>query len=107
MKGNLNSINDNGLNKNVNTIEEFFNEVKKSKFITESQLTSRVLFCFIFMAIISKLIFSSIETTDMYGSNGPATINVMCYFVILLSLLELSLQVQYYKCMKIEKKLIF
>ena len=54
MKGNLNSINDNGLNKNVNTIEEFFNEVKKSKFITESQLTSRVLFCFIFMAIISN-----------------------------------------------------
>ena len=39
------------------------------------------------MAILSKLIFSSIETTDMYGSNGPATINVMCYFVILLSLI--------------------
>ena len=87
MNPNSNSINGNGLNKNVNTIEEFFKVVKKSKFITESRLTSRVLFCFIFMAILSKLIFSSIKTTDMDGSNGPATINVMCYFVILLSLI--------------------
>lgn len=73
--------------KNYNTIEQFFNEIKKSKFITESQLTTRVLFCFTFMALLSKLIFSGIKTTDIYGTNGPATINIMCYFVIMLSLI--------------------
>ena len=81
------NMNNDTTKKNYNTIEQFFNEIKKSKFITESQLTTRVLFCFTFMALLSKLIFSGIKTTDIYGTNGPATINIMCYFVIMLSLI--------------------
>ena len=46
------NMNNDTTKKNYNTIEQFFNEIKKSKFITESQLTTRVLFCFTFMALL-------------------------------------------------------
>ena len=72
-----------------NSLNELFKQIRKSKFILESGLTSQVLFCFIFIALISKLIFSSFNSGDPYGSNGPATINIMCYMVIVVSLVAL------------------
>jgi hypothetical protein len=74
---------------NPDTLNELFKEIRKSKFVTESGLTSRVLFCFIFIALISKLIFSSFNSGDPYGSNGIATINIMSYLVIIVSLVAL------------------
>ena len=77
------------LSRNPDTLQELFKEIRKSKFLVESGLTSRVLFCFIFIALISKLIFSSFNSEDPYGSNGPATINIMSYLVIIVSLVAL------------------
>ena len=70
-----------------NTMQQLFAEIQKTKFISESTITSRILFCFIFISIFAKLFFSQIATND--GSNGPATINIMSYFVIMISLISL------------------
>ena len=71
----------------INTLQQLFSQIHKTKFISESTLTSRVLFCFIFISIFAKLFFSHINLND--GTNGPATINIMSYFVIMISLISL------------------
>ena len=71
-------------NNKTNTLNELFKKVQQSKFIEESSLVTRILFSFIFIAIFSKLFFSQISSDD--GSSGPATINIMSYLIILISL---------------------
>ena len=77
------SSSNNDTNKNVwSTI---FDKIKEK----ELQIAQKVIFCFIFVGIFTKVIFSNINSGDPYGNNGPATVNIMSYSLILFSLIIL------------------
>lgn len=62
-----------------------YSAILKGNFIERSNLTTRILFSFIFIAIFSQLVFSNFETSDKYGNNGYASISITSYIIILLS----------------------
>lgn len=62
-----------------------YSAILKGNFIERSNLTTRILFSFIFIAIFSQLVFSNFETSDAYGNNGYASISITSYIIILLS----------------------
>ena len=74
---------------NFETLSEIFEEIRQKKGKQELRLTEKILFSFIVVGIISKLIFTNINSGDLYGSNGPATVNIMSYSLILFSLVIL------------------
>tara|TARA_Y100000816_G_scaffold291297_1_gene282246 strand:- start:2597 stop:3208 length:612 start_codon:yes stop_codon:yes gene_type:complete len=75
--------------RNDSTIKLIFDEMFKTKMLKEANITTHILFAFIFIAIFSKLIFSGIQTNDMYGSHGPASIDIMSYIIILISIVSI------------------
>ena len=67
-------------------IDDFWNELFKSE---NNTMTTQILFAFIFIALFSKLIFSSIQSYDDTGSHGSASINIMSFSIILISVLSI------------------
>lgn len=70
----------------MTNIDEFWNEIFKSE---NNTMTTQILFAFIFIALFSKLIFSSIQSYDDTGSHGSASINIMSFSIILISVLSI------------------
>ena len=68
-----------------NVWSTIFDKIKEK----EVQIAQKVIFCFIFVGIFTKVIFSNINSGDPYGNNGPATVNIMSYSLILFSLIIL------------------
>jgi hypothetical protein len=66
-----------------------YRAVLRSKFIEESTITVRVLFLFIFVALFAQLMFSNFDVSDEYGNQGYASVSIMSYMIILLSILGL------------------
>lgn len=66
-----------------------YKAVLKSKFLEESTITQRVLFLFIFVALFAQLMFSNFDVSDEYGNQGYASVSIMSYMIILLSVLGL------------------
>ena len=66
-----------------------YRAVLRSKFIEESTITVRVLFLFIFVALFAQLMFSNFDVSDEYGNQGYASVSLMSYMIILLSVLGL------------------
>ena len=66
-----------------------YQAVLRSKFIEESTITVRVLFLFIFIALFAQLMFSNFDVSDEYGNQGYASVSLMSYMIILLSVLGL------------------
>ena len=66
-----------------------YKAVLRSKFIEESTITVRVLFLFIFVALFAQLMFSNFDVSDEYGNQGYASVSLMSYMIILLSVLGL------------------
>ena len=83
------SNNNNNNRENFKTLSGIFEEIRQKKGEQELRLTEKILFSFIVVGIISKLIFTNINSGDLYGSNGPATVNIMSYSLILFSLVIL------------------
>ena len=83
------SNNNNNNRENFKTLSGIFNTIRQKKGEQEIKLTEKILFSFIVVGIISKLIFTNINSGDLYGSNGPATVNIMSYSLILFSLVIL------------------
>lgn len=75
--------------RNDSTIKLIFDEMFKTKMLKEANITTQILFAFIFIALLSKVIFSGIQTNDMYGSHGPASIDIMSYIIILISIVSI------------------
>ncbi len=75
--------------RNDSTIKLIFDEMFKTKMLKEANITTHILIAFIFIAIFSKVIFSGIQTNDMYGSHGPASIDIMSYIIILISIVSI------------------
>ena len=75
--------------RNDSTIKLIFDEMFKTKMLEEANITTQILFAFIFIALLSKVIFSGIQTNDMYGSHGPASIDIMSYIIILISIVSI------------------
>ena len=84
--------------RNDSTIKVIFDEMFKTKMLKEANITSQILFAFIFIALFSKIIFSGIQTNDTYGSHGPASIDIMSYIIILISIVSIvfTLDIFYY-----------
>ena len=70
----------------ISDIYDFWNEIFKSE---NNTMTTQILFAFIFIALFSKLIFSSIQSYDDTGSHGSASINIMSFSIILISVLSI------------------
>ena len=66
-----------------------YRAVLRSKFVEESTITVRVLFLFIFVALFAQLMFSNFDVSDEYGNQGYASVSLMSYMIILLSVLGL------------------
>ena len=66
-----------------------YKAVLKSKFLEESTITQRVLFLFIFVALFAQLMFSNFDVSDEYGNQGYASVSIMSYMIVLLSVLGL------------------
>lgn len=83
--------NNNGKIDKINTIDDLIKVIQTDGKIEhpEIKFIPNLLFCFIFIALLSKLIFSHINVSDPHGSNGIATINLMCYSMIIFSLVIL------------------
>ena len=79
------------INGQIDTIEKLLNVIKNGDATIDSEVKfiPSILFCFIFIALLSKLIFSHINVSDPHGSNGIATVNLMCYSMIIFSLVIL------------------
>jgi len=80
-----------GTNGQIDTIAKLLNVIKNGDATIDSEVKfiPSILFCFIFIALLSKLIFSNINVSDPYGNNGIATVNLMCYSMIIFSLVIL------------------
>lgn len=75
--------------KSLEFIDIVYNHIMKAKMIEDSKLTSHILFAFIFIALMSKLIFSGFSANDPYGSHGHASISIMSYSIMLFSLISI------------------
>ena len=73
----------------MNNGTPIYKAVLRSKFIEESTITVRVLFLFIFIALFAQLMFSNFDVSDEYGNQGYASVSLMSYMIILLSVLGL------------------
>lgn len=73
----------------MNNGTPIYKAVLRSKFIEESTITVRVLFLFIFVALFAQLMFSNFDVSDEYGNQGYASVSLMSYMIILLSVLGL------------------
>lgn len=71
------------------TVYTFFDMLLKVKLMQEAKITTQILFAFIFIALFSKLIFTGIQSHDDTGSHGAASINIMSYSIILISVLSI------------------
>ena len=71
------------------TVHAFFDMLLKVKLMQEAKITTQILFAFIFIALFSKLIFTGIQSHDDTGSHGAASINIMSYSIILISVLSI------------------
>lgn len=69
--------------------DSIIKKIFETEFIKETKLTSTILFLFIFVSILAKLIFSGISSSDIYGSNGIASIDIMTYTIILISVVSI------------------
>lgn len=69
--------------------DSIIKKIFETEFIKETKLTSTILFSFIFVAILAKLLFSGISSSDIYGSNGIASIDIMSYTIILISIVSI------------------
>jgi len=70
----------------ISDINDFWGKIFKSE---NNTMTTQILFAFIFIALFSKLIFSSIQSYDDTGSHGSASINIMSFSIILISVLSI------------------
>lgn len=70
----------------ISDIDDFWGKIFKSE---NNTMTTQILFAFIFIALFSKLIFSSIQSYDDTGSHGSASINIMSFSIILISVLSI------------------
>ena len=73
----------------MNNGTPIYKAVLRSKFVEESTITVRVLFLFIFVALFAQLMFSNFDVSDEYGNQGYASVSLMSYMIILLSVLGL------------------
>ena len=64
-----------------------YDQVVMSSYIQKTNLSTRILFSFIFIAIFSQIVFSGFETNDPYGNSGYASISITSYTITLMSLM--------------------
>ena len=76
-------------NPEISIKDSIIKKIFETEFIKETKLTSTILFSFIFVAIFAKVIFSGISSSDIYGSNGIASIDIMTYTIILISVVSI------------------
>ena len=70
----------------MSAMDNFWNEIFKTN---HGNMTKHILFAFIFIALFSKLVFSNIQSYDDTGSHGSASINIMSFSIILISVLSI------------------
>lgn len=71
------------------TIQTIFKYMLKTRLMEEAKVTTQIMFAFIFIALLSKVLFSGVNTNHSgvsHGNNGEASINIMSYSIILISI---------------------